>query len=152
MIQGNHSTNKKGSHQCHYLLPDRGTDLFCRAQTAFSTYITTTKRYFCSFPSSKPIDLLPSLLGKCGDPILTPQPRWRRITSTEPHTCSETQASLLPAINFICLFLFEQNFGWAEERLKEGQNPGKPDCALVSKGAETEDGRRGQLSFPKSFQ
>lgn len=90
---GSHNTNKrKGSHWWHHLFPARGTGraFLYRTQTAFTMHTTTTKPYFCRSPSSKPTDFLPSLLGKCGDPILTPQLRCRGDHINKPHACSKT--------------------------------------------------------------
>lgn len=46
--------------------PETGTAFLYRTQTASPMHTTTP--HFCSFPSSKPTDFLPSLLGKLGDP------------------------------------------------------------------------------------
>lgn len=70
-------------------MPETGTAFLYRTQTASPMHTTTP--HFCSFPSSKPTDFLPSLLGKHGEPILTPQlPRVREITLIKPHACGKT--------------------------------------------------------------
>lgn len=107
MTRGSHTTNKqKGSHRWYHLLPARGTGraFLYRTQTAFPMHITTTKPYFCSSPSNKPTDFLPSLLGECGDPILTPQPCWGDHVDKASRT--QRDMSLPAARNQLRLFIF----------------------------------------------
>lgn len=100
----NHTNKQKCSHQWHLLLQTRGMG---RALVHPCTSLQPTLLF--QSPSIKATGFFPSLLGECGDPIFTPS-NSGGITSVMLHTCNRTRASLLPAINSACLFLFKQNF------------------------------------------
>lgn len=100
----NHTNKQKCSHQWHLLFQTRGMG---RALVHPCTSLQPTLLF--QSPSIKATGFFPSLLGECGNPIFTPS-NSGGITSVMLHTCNRTRASLLPAINSACLFLFKQNF------------------------------------------